>query len=166
MRTVLAPVLGVVSDAWVVGFGIASLVFNALLSLAMWRLNTSQKKTEGLEDLLRKRTEDLIDTRFRELSHEVRGSVGQFMLTLEEVKGRMKESENFFDELGNADHVAEVKRLQHMDQVKDWIRDYTASKADVREHEKAVQVKFDRLGEQLAQLSANVAVIAEQVKHA
>lgn len=164
MRSLAASILGMVSDAWIIGFNIFQVSFAALVSLVLWRLGVGQKRVDTTDERLHALTSKLVDERFRAMSHEVNGHVNGFMLTLEELKLRLKETEQTFDQLIRAGHVQEMKGVERLEQVKDYIRDQTASRQDLREHQKNADAKFDRIMQQMAEMQSAIAVVAERAQ--
>jgi hypothetical protein len=152
-------VLAVLPDAWLVGFGIFQVTFSAAVSFAIWRLATAQRKYDMTEDRLHELATKLVDERFRAMTHEVNGHVQSFMSTLDMLKQQIQDGEQDFRVLGDRDQKIELAVAAKIDVLKDYIRDNAASKTDVKDHERSINAKLDRVGERIGELSERVAVL-------
>src|SRR5262245_58511648 len=100
--------LAAVPDAWVVGFGIFQAVFSAIVSLAIWRLTTAQRRYEGLEERLHQVTTKLVDERFRAMTHEVNGHVQGLVTVVDDLKDRLKDGSDDLESLSDRDQKIEL----------------------------------------------------------
>jgi hypothetical protein len=164
LKGLLAPILATVSDAWLIGFGIFQVLFAAAVSVVLFAQGRVMRRVDTTDERLHELTSKLVDERFRAMTHEINGSVGGFKLTLEELKMRLKEGEETFDAIIRAGHTQELKGLERLEQVKDYIRDQTASRADLREHQNKADLKFDQIMRQLAEMQASLAVANERAQ--
>ena len=165
LRSVIAPTLLAVSDAWTIGFGVFSLAVSTVMTVILWRNRETRQDTRDFEARQHELVTKLVDERFRSMTHELNNNVNSFSMTLEELKTRLKETEQTFDMLIRAAHVQEMKGLERLEQVKDYIRDQTASRADMREHQKSVDTKFEKIMSHLADMQTQIAVVAQQAQH-
>lgn len=121
-------------------------------------------EVEAIEQRLHTANDKLIDERFRGMMHDLKGHVAAFQLTLESLTKRLTDGEQSLAKLFDNDHAVEIKSMNRLEQVKDYIRDHTASKADVREHEKAVARQFDALNGKIESLKVSVAELGAKVE--
>lgn len=157
---------------------ITSMLLGAYLTITLHRMNVSLRKYERLEDTRERQVASLeakvhetavklIDERFRAMTHDLNNHVGHFKLTLDSLANRLADGEQGLGKLVDVDHAMEIKTLNRMEQIKDYVRDTCASKADVREHEKNVASRLDRLGEKVQGLTIAVTAMGKNVeKHA
>lgn len=154
---------------------VASMLLGTYLTVTLHRMNTVMRKYERLEDTRERQVQaleakvhetavKLIDERFRSMTHDLNNHVGNFKLTLDSLAARLADGEDGLGRLVDVDHAMEIKTLNRMEQIKDYVRDTCASKADVREHEKNVAVKFDRLGEKVQALTIAVTSLGKKVE--
>lgn len=118
---------------------------------------------DALEKRLHVTSEKLVDARFQQMTHDLNGHVHNFKLTLDALACRLTDGEAGLTKLVDVDHALEIKTLNRMEQIKDYVRDTCASKQDVREHEKNVAIKFDRLGEKVQALTIAVTSLGKKV---
>ena len=152
------------SDNLTVFLAAFQLVFSGVVSLSLWKLTAWQRRYEGLEDRLHEATTRLVDERFRAMTHEVNGHVQGFLLTLEELKQRVRSGDDGIRTLGDRDQKIELSLAARFDQLKDYIRDTAASKKDLEKHESIVERKLGQIELRLGDLTGSVAVLTERVK--
>ena len=177
--------LAVVSDAWIIGFGIFNALFSAAVSVAIWRLTAAQRRSEGMEtrliDLTSKMLDErhkttqeqlaerhslttkLVDERFRAMTHEVNNHVNGFLLTVEEMKRRMQDAELDLDGLGQRDQKIELAVAAKFDELKDFLRAELAGKKDLQKHEDAVERRHVAEDLRMRDLEMRVAVISDRL---
>ena len=153
-----------ISDNLTVFLAIFQLVFSAVVSLTLWRLTAWQRRYDGLEQRLHEATTRLVDERFRAMTHEVNSHVQGFLLTLEELKQRIHSGDVEVRTLGDRGQKIELTLAGRFDQLKDYIRDTTASKKDLEKHETTVDRKLGQIEMRLGDLTSSVAVLSERVK--
>jgi DNA anti-recombination protein RmuC len=86
------------------------------------------------------------------------------MLQIDEVKERLKGGEDEFRELIDGDHAIELKVAQRFEQLRMWITETTASRADVKEHERSVSGKLDQIVTSVGELGKRVAVMSDRME--
>ena len=183
--------LAVSEDArfWVpLVISILALLISVAVTIVLWRLGNIIRKYERMEDKgerdmaeVKKQLHDanvkLIDTRFREMTHELRNEMNallgtahetkeQLKQTAAETKERLKEVDGIADGLNERDQKIELTIAAKFDALKDYIRESCASKADVKDHERAVHQHLSSMSRDVVQLGKEVAVLGEQVKAA
>ena len=152
------------ADGMTVALALFQLVFSAVVSVALWKLTTWQRRYEGLEDRLHQTTTKLIEERFRAMTHELNAHVQSFVLTLEEMRQRIQSGDAEVRGLGERDQKIELAVAARLDTLKDYIRDHTANKKDMEKHEASVERKLGTIEARLSDLGAGVAVLGEKVK--
>jgi chromosome segregation ATPase len=112
-------------------------------------------------------TEKLIDERFRKVTHQVENHALVVSGTLAELKQQIKDGEQDLDGLGERDQKIELAVAAKLDQLKDWIRDTTATSRDLEKHEQSMGARLgkaeERMTKELGELGRTVAVLAERV---
>jgi hypothetical protein len=161
---------------WVpTGISLLSIVISALVAWVLYRVSESVRRFERQEDRsdaalkqaeakLHDAARSLIDERFRAMSHEMNGHVQGFMTTLDELKERLQEGDGLLRTLGDVDHQLELKTVNRMEQIKDYVRDHCASKGDVKEQATSVNDRIDRLSDKVEVMGKQVAVLGEKVE--
>jgi septation ring formation regulator EzrA len=161
---VLFPtVLAALPDTWIVGFEIFQLLFSAGLTLAVWKLSRVAGEFDDQDRKLHELATKLVDERFRAMTHEVNNHMQGLLNTIDELKSRLKDGDQTIDGLNERDQKIELAVAGKIDSLKDYIRDNTASKSDVRAHEQTVAGKFDRMGEKVEAMGREVAVLTSKV---
>ena len=152
------------SDSLTLFLAAFQLVFSFVVSLTLWRLTAWQRRYDGLEERLHEATTRLVDERFRAMTHEVNSHVQGFLLTLEELKGRIHSGDAELRTLGDRGQKIELTLAGRFDQLKDYIRDTAATKKDLEKHEGAAERRLAQIELKLGHLSSAVAVLTERVK--
>lgn len=146
---------------WLTGIAI---VMSTMTAVGVAWLMTKARRAETVEGRLHDLATKLIDERFRSMTHELHGNVQSFVLTLEELKVRLRESDSGFRGLGERDQKIELTLAEKMDQLKDYIRDTAATKKDLEAHETTMERKVERIETQVTDLSKSVAVLNDRMK--
>jgi hypothetical protein len=160
---------------WGEGIAALSIVVSTVNTIVLYRISQAQKRYERLEDTSDKKisnlgdalhatTTKLIDERFRGMTHEMMSHVQGFTSALDEMKERLKEGDGELSALGQVDQKIEIQLIERMSAMKQWFIENLASKTDLKEHEKAVAQKFDRMGERMGELGREVAVLTDRAK--
>lgn len=140
---------------------IAQFVWSAVISLLIYRMSKTDRTIEADKQQLHALTTKLVDERFRAMTHELSNHVQGFSAALDELKMRLRDGDVAFEELSDQDKQIELKISSRFEQLKDWIRDTTASREDMKEHTGTVNTRLDRLGEKVQVLGERVAVLSE-----
>jgi DNA-directed RNA polymerase sigma subunit (sigma70/sigma32) len=165
---------------WVINLAISAGITIVLARVASWQRrfdrqeDTHKADTRSLREemdeqarTLHQVTEKLIDERFRKVTHQVENHALLVSGTLAELKEQIKESKGELDDLGERDQKIEGAVAAKFDVLKDWIRDTTATSAELDKHERNVNERLGgverRMTEGLSELGKNVAVLAERV---
>jgi hypothetical protein len=155
------------------GIAVMGILVDSVIVFVLWGMSRTVQKYDRLEDHsnetiktmeanLHAATTKLIDERFRGISHEVRSHAQAVIAQMDEMRDRLKDGDAHLGELSESDHRAELKFRGCLDEIKDWIRGHCATREDVKEHEKMVGLKFDRISEQMGQMSRELAVVADR----
>jgi uncharacterized protein involved in exopolysaccharide biosynthesis len=142
-----------VADALTVPLAVFQLAFSAAVSLALWRLGAWQRRTDGLEARLNDAAGRIIDERFRSLANELEAQVRGVTAALGDVKQRMHADDARLRGLTERDQKIELMLVGKLDQLKDYIRDYAAGKADLERHEATVERRLAQVESRLAALA-------------
>lgn len=174
-------------------FEILKMLWGAAISYFILRMGQSQRRSERAEDertrqmqvadaqrsaqmqamkgeldgataKLHETATKLVDERFRAMTHEINGHVNQFVLTLEEMKQKLKDSQDDVDGLGNSTQQIQLGVAAKFENFKDWFRDNAATKEDLKEHERNAAQKFLTLGDKVEQLGKTVAVLGDRME--
>src|SRR5689334_18960299 len=113
--------LAVITDGWVIGMWVVNIVISVGLGLGIAVGNSRIRKVERLEDRfermetnrdaqvgsLEKELETvatkLVEERFRAFSHQINNAVDGFTIRLNELKERLKDGEQTFEQLAERD---------------------------------------------------------------
>lgn len=140
-----------------------SLVMDVLMTVGLFYVTAKAKKIDELEDRVHTVTTKLIDERFRAMTHEVMSHVQGFVTTLDEMKSRLEDGDGQLRQLASVDQKIEIQVIERMSALKDWLRDNLASKTDLKEHEKNVAGKFEKVEARVASMAQSVAVLSDRV---
>ena len=151
------------SDALSVALALFQLFFSAAVSIVLFRLTAWQRRYEGMEVKLQETANQLVDERFRGLATELRAHVQSFMGTLDELRSRVSAGDGALRDLSERDQRIELALGARVETLKDWMRDNTASKADLARHENAFGRKLEHVERHLVELSNTVAAISGRV---
>lgn len=134
--------------------------------LTIFTIILSRKDTTGdkLEERLHETTTKLVDERLRSTTHEIRDHVQSLLTTIEDMRGRLKDADGELDGLGERDQKLELALAAKFDALKDYIRETTASKDDVKEHERSVKQQMNQMADKLGLLGEKVAVLTAKVE--
>lgn len=154
-------------------------VWNTLLSggitVVLFWITKTVKRYDRLEDDGKAKLKDmanslheastkLIDERFRAITHQVNGTANKFDLAVEDIKQRLQLGDGELRMLGSVDQKIEIQLIERIAVMKDWFVQNLASKGDLKEHEKSVGAKFDRMGERMETLAKEVAVLTDRAE--
>lgn len=139
------------------GGTVAQWVYNALLAVGLYWLGRNERARCRRDDeqaaTLRKLetkleaagndgkalTEKLVEERLRAASHEVNNHVQAFAVGLEVLKQNMQAAATEFKELNDADHENELSLAVQIQNLKVWMLEAFASKADLRQVDEHVR---------------------------
>ena len=128
--------LGVVPDAWVIGFQILNLLGTIILALVVLLLGAKQRRLEGLEAGLSSRTDQLIDAKFSALAGKLQGSIDTLSNSIQTISQRLCGSDEEIRDMLDGSHSLELRVAQQIGSLKDFIRENAASKDDLEKLEK------------------------------
>ena len=137
------------SDPVVVPLALFQIVFSGVVSLTLWRLTAWQRRYDGLEGRLNEAAGRLVDERFRSVTAEVQSHVRGMLLSLEEIRQQIRTADTQFRAMNDRDQKIELTLAGKIDLLKDYIRDLTASKADLERHESAVDRRLAQIEQRL-----------------
>lgn len=140
------------------------LIWTTVLTIFTLILSRKDAGSDKLEDRLHETTTKLVDERLRSTTHEIRDHVHGLLTTMEEMRGRIKDADGAMDGLSERDQKTELAMAAKFDQLKDYIRDNTASKQDVKDHENSVRTQMGQMSEKISNLGEKVAVLATKVE--
>jgi len=135
----LATIFAAVPDAWVIGFQIFTVIVQGTMAFAVAAIGQRQRKTEGLETRLMQQTDKLIDMRFSAIHAETVNSMKLLTLTLEQLQKRLDGGDEELESLLLGKHAIELKIERMFAELKDYVRENSASKDDVHELTKQVE---------------------------
>lgn len=167
-----------ISEGVQIPLAVFQLIFSGAVSFMLWKLASWQRERDRKEDTTTKAIEAmqsklnasaeqlhqtatrLVDERFRAMSHELNGHVQGFVSTLDEMKAKVKEGEEDYRSLGDRDQRIELNLAGQIDKIKDFIREYTASREDMRRHEEKLEAKVNKVEGRIGELGEKVAVLS------
>lgn len=163
-----------ISDGATIAMWAANLAATGVLAIYLGRVDRTARRVERGEDArnaelakisdrLHETTTKLVDERLRFVSHDIANHANALKLTMDDLKHRIETGDAEFSALGDRDQKIELSMAAKIDTLKDYIRENSASKDDVKEHEKSVASHLNRTDEKIAALSERVAVIADKV---
>jgi hypothetical protein len=98
------------------------------------------------------------------MTHEVNNHVQGLILTVDEMKARLKESELGIDGLSERDQKIELAVSAKFDALKDFLRENLAAKGELDRHEEAVARRHDANDVRMRSIEQQVAVLASHMK--
>jgi chromosome segregation ATPase len=119
----------------------------------------AEKKAERIEQLekeLKNAARDQIHQFLEAEASGLRASIASLTHEIERHAQRLKEGDGEFDALTDRDHQLELKVGQKIEGVKDYVRDA------IGRHEEHGNGRFEKLGDAIAQVQKEVAVIADR----
>jgi hypothetical protein len=160
--TELPSYLGWLLPLVVIGI-VASVFWNGVLTLVLWRLTKADRINEALDRHVHELTDKLVDERLRAMTHEVNGHVQGLVSVVDEMKDRLKDGDSALESLVSSDHKIELAVAAKFDALKDWIRENTASKSDVNNHQASMTKQTDKIGAKVEELGQKVAVLTNRM---
>jgi Na+-transporting NADH:ubiquinone oxidoreductase subunit NqrC len=121
------------------GWSVFQLIFSALVSFVLVRLEMAQRRNDRLEDDRSRQVsevrqklevsedekhrlvEKLVDQRLRDISHKISNEANGVLLSLKELKDKIHDTEKDFDRLSEDKHKLEVKTLEMVMELKDEV---------------------------------------------
>lgn len=155
--------VAVVSDSWIIGFGILSLIWSTVMSLALFRLGSAARATETIESRLHTATAALVDTRLLQITATVEQHVKTVTSMVGELKERIREAEDEVGNLGDRDQRIELAVANKFDALKDFLRETVAGKKDLERHEEKVALRHELVDERMGNVERQVAVLADRL---
>ncbi len=138
--------------------------WSTILSLMLYKLSKNDTDVATLENRLHETTTKLVDERLRFVSHDIANHANALKLTMDSLKERIETGDGEFATLADRDQKIELSMAAKIDGLKDYIREHTASKTDVAQHQRSVDSKFEHTDEKISQLGQSVAVLAAQAR--
>jgi hypothetical protein len=114
--------------------------WSSLITWLIYTLSKRDRREEVTDERLHEMAAKLIDERLRASSHEFKNHANNLMLVMDEVKSKLRDREEEFRDLSDEDHQVELKLNNAIAQM----REISATKEDLRQHEIGVNQKFDR----------------------
>ncbi len=115
------------------GWAVAQWVFNVLIAIAMAYVASKNQKIETLGEEIKKSNEKRIEERFTALRETIGLHLTPLLQRIDDVCGRLKDGDESMRALGDRDQQVELKMVQRIDALKDYIREECASTKDLGE---------------------------------
>jgi chromosome segregation ATPase len=138
--------------------------WNSIISVGLYRMSKADRNVEKLELNLHTLTEKLIDERMRRISHDLDNHVQGMVSTIDEVKDRLTQRDGALQSLGEKDHKIELEVLSRLSEIKQFVVERAASKDDLKEHERSMQTKVDRIEGQITRTNERLTGIEKNTR--
>ena len=143
--------LATIPDAWLIGFGIYSLLFSAGVFVALGLLTQTLRKMASLETRVTSLAEKIVDTRITGVEKQMDGHVKALVESINGLGLRLKDGDGRFERLSDHDQRLELDMVKNIAEIKQHVTERAATKDDLKAHERQVQ---EHLGRQDAKLNA------------
>jgi chromosome segregation ATPase len=144
-----------VSDLWIIGFGIGQAVWSGVLTVTLWLLTQKFAGISAIETRLNRKSEELIDTKFEAAAKSATQSVQALSEAIAQLRQQISQAEVDLNDLDKRDQRIELNVAATVGSLKDYIRETVASKNDVERQQKKLEV----VAEQVTRLDERVAAI-------
>lgn len=137
--------LAAVPDAWIIGFSIFNIIFNALLSIAIWKLTQTTRRYDTLEADLKVKAEQQVKLQFEMHRGTLQASMDGMARDISQINQRLDDGDEHLDGLKSGDHKLEIKTQQIFSDLRLWVAEHSATKGDLQ----ALSSKVEKLQQSL-----------------